>query len=367
VEWPTRAGRDLRSDTLVLPEELRVLDVPTWVWVVTLLGLVAILAADLYVAQRSQEEPSPRSSALGVLLYVGLALLFGVGLLVAGGTEPAGQFLTGYVLEYSLSVDNLFVYLLLMGSFAVPAAQRRAVLLVGIVGTLVLRGPFIIAGAAAADRFSATFYVFGGLLLYTALTLVRGGDAEHKDPGDNIVVRLARRVLPVTDRYAGSHVTVVEEGRRRATPLLFAMIAVSVTGLVFALDSIPAIFGVTKDPYIIVAANAFALMGLRQLYFLVGGLVERLVYLSRGLAVILGFIGVKLVIEAAHADGFDAVPVPGIGLSLGVIVVVLAVTTVLSLRKTRSDETRSDAAGSAGEPTTVPANERAAAPVHAED
>ena len=309
------------------------LDVPIWLWVATLLAILAVLAADLWVARRSTEEPSARSSALGVLLYVGLALAFGAGLFVLGGTAAGGQFLTGYVLEYSLSVDNLFVYLLLMGSFAVPEAQRRDVLLVGIVGTLLLRGPFIVGGAAAAQAFTATFYVFGALLLYTALTLVRGGD-QHKEPGDNVVLRVARRFLPLTDRYDGSHLTVFEHGRRRATPLLLAMIAVSVTGLVFALDSIPAIFGVTKDPYVIVAANAFALMGLRQLYFLVGGLVERLVHLSVGLAAILAFIGVKLVIEAAHGDGFTAVPVPGTGVSLGVIVVVLGVVTGTSLRAT---------------------------------
>jgi len=310
------------------------LDVPTWVWAGTLAGLLAVLGADLLLARRSEGEPSTRSSAGGVLLYVGLALLFDLGLLLFGGGAAAGQFLTGYVLEYSLSVDNLFVYLLLMGSFVVPAAQRRDVLLVGIVGTLLLRGPFIVAGAAAAERFSATFYVFGALLLYTAVSLVRGSD-EHKDPGDNVVVRLARRFLPVTDRYDGSRLTVVEDGKRRVTPLLLAMIAVSVTGLIFALDSIPAIFGVTKDPYVIVAANAFALMGLRQLYFLVGSLVERLVHLSVGLAAILGFIGVKLVLEAAHGDGFTAIPVPGIAVSLGVIVVVLTITTLTSLRASK--------------------------------
>jgi tellurite resistance protein TerC len=320
-----------------------VLDVPTLVWLATLLGLLGILAVDLTVARRSKHEPSTRSAALGVLLYVGLAAVFGVGLLLLGGGTASSQFVTGYVLEYSLSVDNLFVYLLLMGSFQVPEAQRRDVLLVGIVGTMVLRGPFIVAGSAAAERLSATFYVFGALLLYTAVSLVRGSD-EHADPADNAVVRLASRVLPITDTYAGSRLTVRVAGRRMATPLMLAMIAVSVTGLVFALDSIPAIFGVTKDPYVIVAANAFALMGLRQLYVLIGGLVERLVHLSVGLAVILGFIGVKLVLEAAHADGFHAIPVPGIGLSLGVIVVVLAVTALTSLRSTRKVEN--------GEPTS---------------
>jgi tellurite resistance protein TerC len=312
-----------------------VLDVPTWVWLATVVALLGVLAVDLAIAHRSAHEPTTRSAALGVLLYVALAAVFAVGLLLLGSGHVAGQFVTGYVLEYSLSVDNLFVYLLLMGSFGVPARQRRDVLLVGIVGTMLLRGPFIAAGSAAAERLNATFYVFGGLLLYTAFTLVRGS-GEHADPADNVVVRLAARVLPVTDEYDGSRLTVRVGGRRMATPLLLAMIAVSVTGLVFALDSIPAIFGVTKDPYVIVAANAFALMGLRQLYFLVGSLVERLVHLSKGLAVILGFIGVKLVLEAAHTDGFTAVPVPGIAVSLGVIAVVLAATTLTSLRSTRA-------------------------------
>lgn len=313
------------------------LDVPPWLWVATLVGLLAVIVVDLLLGNREQTEPTTRAATFGVALYVGLALAFAAGLLAFAGGAPAGQFLTGYVLEYSLSVDNLFVYLLLMGSFRVPEAERRAVLLVGILGTLLLRGPFIIGGAAAAERFTATFYVFGALLLYTAVGLIRGG-GEETDHSQTRVMRAARRVLPLTDAYDGHRITTLEGGRRVATPLLLAMIAVSATGLVFALDSIPAIFGVTKDPYLIVAANAFALMGLRQLYFLVGGLVKRLVHLSVGLAVILGFIGLKLVLEAAHGDGFTAVPVPSTAVSLGVIVVVLAVTTLLSLRTVRRRE-----------------------------
>jgi tellurite resistance protein TerC len=219
----------------------------------------------------------------------------------------------------------------------VPDAQRKDVLLVGIVGTMVLRAPFIVGGAAAAQRFSATFFVFGAVLLYTAVGLVRAKDTENDDPGDTAVVRLVNRVFPVTDDYDGSKLTVRRDGKRMLTPLLVAMVAVSVVGLVFALDSIPAIFGVTKDPYIIVAANAFALMGLRQLFFLVDGLLDKLVYLSIGLAVILGFIGVKLIMEALHLNGFHAVPELSIPVSLGFIVVVLAVTTVASLRKVRRD------------------------------
>jgi tellurite resistance protein TerC len=314
-----------------------VLDVPLWLWTATVAAFVAILAIDLISGHRNPREVTTRAAATGVALYVGLAIAFAVGLLLVAGTEPATQFTTGYILEYSLSVDNLFVYLLLMVSLCVPDAQRKDVLLVGIVGTMVLRAPFIVGGAAAAQRFSATFFVFGAVLLYTAFGLVRAKDTENDDPGDTAVVRLVNRVFPVTDDYEGSKLTVRRDGKRMLTPLLVAMLAVSVVGLVFALDSIPAIFGVTKDPYIIVAANAFALMGLRQLFFLVDGLLDKLVYLSIGLAVILGFIGVKLIMEALHLNGFHAVPELSIPVSLGFIVVVLAVTTVASLRKVRRD------------------------------
>jgi tellurite resistance protein TerC len=314
-----------------------VLDVPLWLWTATVAAFVLILAIDLISGHRNPREVTTRAAATGVALYVGLAIVFAVGLLLVAGTEPATQFTTGYILEYSLSVDNLFVYLLLMASLCVPDAQRKDVLLVGIVGTMVLRAPFIVGGAAAAQRFSATFFVFGAVLLYTAVGLVRAKDAENDDPGDTAVVRLVNRVFPVTDDYEGSKLTVRRDGKRMLTPLLVAMLAVSVVGLVFALDSIPAIFGVTKDPYIIVAANAFALMGLRQLFFLVDGLLDKLVYLSIGLAVILGFIGVKLIMEALHLNGVHAVPELSIPVSLGFIVVVLAVTTVASLRKVRRD------------------------------
>jgi tellurite resistance protein TerC len=223
-----------------------------------------------------------------------------------------------------------------MTSFGVPTSQRSNVLLVGIVGTLALRFPFIIGGAAAADRFNATFYVFGAILVVTAYNLLRSDDAD-KDAADNMAVRISRKVFRATDEYAGGRLFVHIDGKRRATPLLLVMFAVSLTGLVFALDSIPAIFGVTTNTYIIVTANAFALMGLRQLYFLLGGLLERLVYLSTGLAVILAFIGVKLVLEALHKDGVHAAPEIGIAVSLGVVVGVLALTTGASLLKSRRD------------------------------
>jgi tellurite resistance protein TerC len=201
----------------------------------------------------------------------------------------------------------------------------------------VLRAPFIVGGSAAAQRFSLTFFLFGALLLYTAVQLLRADDDDPSDPGDTVVVRLVQRVFPVSEEYDGNRLTVHLDGRRALTPLLLAMVAVSVVGLVFALDSIPAIFGVTQDPYLIVAANAFALMGLRQLFFLVGGLLERLIYLSLGLAVILGFIGVKLILEALHTNGVGAAPEVSIPVSLGFIVAVLLVTVAASLRKVRRD------------------------------
>jgi tellurite resistance protein TerC len=276
------------------------MEVPAWVWAVTLVGIVAVLGIDLVRGVRNPHPVSTSSAAKAIAVYVGLALLFAGGLLIFGGRAPAGEFLTGYVL------------------------------LVGIVGTLALRFPFIIGGAAAADRFNATFYVFGAILVWTAYGLLKGDD-EHKDVGDNIAVRIAQRVLPTTDEYDGSKLITVVDGKRRVTPLLLVMVAMSIVGLVFALDSIPAIFGITTNTYIIVTANAFALMGLRQLYFLVGGLLERLVFLSTGLAIILAFIGVKLVLEALHKDGVHGAPEIGVGLSLGVVLGALAITTVASL------------------------------------
>ncbi len=316
------------------------MDVPGWVWATTLLGILAILSVDLASGVRNPRPVTTRTAARAIAFYVGLAVVFAVGMWLIAGGEHATEFVTGYVLEYSLSVDNLFVYLLVMTSFKVPDAQRGNVLLVGIVGTLALRFPFIFGGAAAVDQFNATFYVFGAILVWTAFGLLRG-EKEEADVADHFAVRVTRRVLPTTDQYAGAKLITVVDGKRRVTPLMLVMVAVSLIGLVFALDSIPAIFGVTTDTYVIVTANAFALMGLRQLYFLVGGLLERLVYLNIGLAVILAFIGVKLVLEALHNDDVHGAPALGIGLSLGVVVGVLAITTVaslLSLKRRGSDE-----------------------------
>ena len=279
------------------------------------------------------------------LVYVAMAIVFGLGLWYFAGGVAAGEFFAGYITEYSLSVDNLFVFVIIMAAFRVPAAHQHRVLLVGIVIALVLRGLFIAVGAAAIHAFSWMFYLFAIVLIVTAVKVAREGGDHDEEFQESAAVRLLRRVLPVTQDFHGARSIVNVDGRRMVTPMLVVMFAIGSTDLLFALDSIPAIFGLTQEPYLVFTANAFALMGLRQLYFLLGGLLSKLVYLSYGLAVILGFIGVKLILEALHenslpfVNGGLPVPVPTIGivLSLSIIVGVLAITTVASLIKVRRD------------------------------
>ena len=311
------------------------LDVPLPIWLATLGGLVAILGLDQWIAARKGvREFTVGEAGRWVALYVGLAFAFGGVLLAVVGRQAGAEFFAGYLTEYSLSIDNLFVFVVLMASFEVPRAYQHKVLLFGIALALVLRGVFIALGAAAIERFVWVFFVFGAFLVLTAWKLARSA-GEHEGPAENRLVALMARVLPTTTAYDGARVLTKVNGRRVVTPMLLVMAAIGSTDLLFALDSIPAIFGLTKEPYLVFTANAFALLGLRQLYFLLDGLLDRLVYLSKGLAVILGFIGVKLVLHALHE--YD-VPVPeiGIALSLGVIVATLAVTTLLSLRATRA-------------------------------
>ena len=315
------------------------MNVETWVWFATIGGLVALLGFDLAVAVRKGPHViSIKEATRWVLFYVTLAILFGIGIGVVSGGEFAAQFFAGYITEYSLSVDNLFVFVIIMSSFAVPAAYQHKVLLFGIVLALILRGIFIALGAAAIERFVWVFFVFGAFLIYTAYKLAKSGD-EDEHGGENKLVLLMERVLPTTKQYDGAKITTKIDGKRVVTPMLLVMIAIGSTDILFALDSIPAIFGLTEEAYIVFTANAFALMGLRQLYFLLDGLLDRLVYLSKGLAVILGFIGVKLVLHAAHEYpwGKDWAPDIGTFTSLGVILAVLAVTVVASLRKTAKD------------------------------
>jgi tellurite resistance protein TerC len=325
------------------------LDVSLAVWLATVVAIVALVLFDFFAHVRTPHEPSFRESAWWSAAYVGLALVFAlvVGLVCDWGR--AGEYVAGYVTEKSLSVDNLFVFLVVMTRFAVPRLYQQKVLLVGVVIALVLRTVFILLGAAAIEQFSWVFYVFGAFLLYTAVKLTREHDDEPVEQqaaerGDGRVVRLLRRVVPTTDEYHGDRLTVRVDGRRMITPMLVVMIAIGSTDVLFALDSIPAIYGLTQEPYIVFTANAFALLGLRQLYFLINGLLSRLIYLAQGLAVILGFIGVKLLLHALHTNevpfingGRPVAWAPDIPtwLSLVIILGTLAVATVASLSATR--------------------------------
>jgi tellurite resistance protein TerC len=300
------------------------------------MAFLAVIAFDFYLVARNPRDPSMRESTIWVACYVGLAILFGLGVMATAGTQAGGEFFAGWITEYSLSVDNLFIFVLIMSRFAVPRVYRQKVLLIGIVLALVLRGVFIALGAEAISRFDWMFYLFGAFLVYTAWKLIRHGD-EDEDFQENRALRLVRRTLPSTDQYHGAAITTVVDGRRLVTPMLIVMVAIGTTDLLFALDSIPAIFGLTQEPYLVFTANAFALMGLRQLFFLIGGLLDRLIYLSKGLAFILAFIGVKLILEAMHHHGVAWAPEVPILVSLGVIVGTLAVTTVASLVKSRRD------------------------------
>jgi len=325
------------------------LDVSGLVWAGTLVALIAVLLVDLLIIGRRPHEPSVRESSLWVAFYVGLALLFGAGVWLTSGASAAGQFYTGWLTEYSLSVDNLFVFVIIMARFGVPRQYQQKVLLVGIVLALLMRGAFIAAGAALISQFSWVFYIFGAFLIYTAVNLARQGEPDEDEFSENMLIRWSRKALPISKTYDGAKLTTHEGGRRLFTPLLIVMIAIGTTDLIFALDSIPAIFGITQEPYLVFTANVFALMGLRQLYFLLGGLLNRLIYLSYGLAVVLGFIGVKLVLEALadntlpfinggeHVGWAPHIP---IWLSLLVIVGTLGVATVASLIKSARDRRR---------------------------
>jgi tellurite resistance protein TerC len=323
--------------------------VPVWVWLATIGGLLVLLAIDLVIVDRKPHEVTVGEAGRWVTFYVACAVLFGLGIWMFSGGTRAGEYFAGYITEYSLSVDNLFIFLVIMAAFKVPTIHQHKVLLVGILLALVFRSIFIAVGAAAISQFSWVFYVFGAFLVYTAVKLSGsglGGDDHDEDYEENRVTKWARKLFPVTDDYHESKVFTRIDGKRYATPLFIVMIAIGSADIMFAVDSIPAIFGLTQEPFLVFAANAFALMGLRQLYFLLGGLLRRLVYLSIGLAVILGFIGVKMVLEALHTNTLPFinggehlnVPTIGIPLSLSVIIGVLVITAVASLMKTRRDD-----------------------------
>jgi len=313
------------------------------VWLITIALMAVVFIVDLLVIGRRPHEPSMREAGITIGVFIGLAVVFGLGIWWVADARYAGEFFAGWLTEYSLSVDNLFIFVLIMANLRVPRKLQQFALMFGIILALVFRGIFIALGAAAIERFSWIFFLFGAFLIYTAVRLY----LDYRQPDDeeeateNAVMRWVRRTFRSTPDFRGTKLTVREDGHRLITPMLFVVVALGTTDLLFALDSIPAIYGLTQEPYLVFTANVFALMGLRQLYFLIGGLLQRLVYLSVGLSIILAFIGVKLVLHAMHEYGLDErlgfngeIP---IWLSLLVILGTLAITTILSLMKSRSD------------------------------
>ena len=320
------------------------LDVHLYAWIITVVVMTSILVIDVLVIGRRPHEPSMKEAGSFIGLFVGLAVVFGLGVWWVSGPRYAGEFYAGWLTEYSLSIDNLFIFLIIMSKLKVPRHLQQFALLVGIILALVFRAIFIAVGAAAINRFSWIFFLFGGFLIYTAVKLFidyRQHD-ESDDVPDNAAMRFIRRRFRATENFRGTKLFVIENGKRLMTPMFVVIVALGSTDLLFALDSIPAIYGLTQEPYLVFTANVFALMGLRQLYFLVGGLLKRLVYLSLGLSVILGFIGIKLVLHAMHEYHWaDWAPYDGeipIWLSLGVIVGTLTITTLASLAKSKRDE-----------------------------
>jgi tellurite resistance protein TerC len=309
--------------------------IPVWAWPATIGLVVALLAVDFVLAARRPHAVGMREATFWSVLYIGVALVFGVALWAGVGPTAGTEYFAGWVVEKSLSVDNLFVFVIIMARFSVPREYQQKVLLFGIAVALLMRGVFIAVGAAAISAFSWTFVLFGLFLLYTALQLARH-HGEDPDLADNKVLAFASRVLPVSAEFHGNQLVATESGRRVVTPLFLVFLAIGSTDLLFALDSIPAVFGVTQDAFIVFAANAFALLGLRALYFLISGLLTRLVYLSLGLSVILAFLGVKLILTFLHEDVSASVPHVPTAVSLGVILVVLVVTTVASLLRVRA-------------------------------
>ena len=318
------------------------MDVPTWLWWSTVLITTGLLLFDVFIIGRRPHEPSTREVSVSLGFFIGLAVVFGIGVWVFSGARYGGEFFAGWLTEYSLSVDNLFIFIIIMTKLQVPRQYQQTALLIGIVIALVMRGIFIAVGAAAIENFSWVFYIFGLFLVWTAYKLAKDDDMDSTQYDEPRIVAFARRRLPISDEWDGVKLTVRKAGKRLFTPMFIVVLSLGMTDLLFALDSIPAIYGLTSEPFLVFTANVFALMGLRQLYFLIGDLLQRLVYLSYGLAFLLFFIGVKLILHAMHTNELAFVnggehiewaPEIPIWLSLTVIVGTLAVTAVASLAK----------------------------------
>jgi tellurite resistance protein TerC len=320
------------------------LEISTTGWLLTIGLIVALLAVDLVLSAVRPHAVGFKEATAWSVFYIAVAIAFGLFFGAQHGSQYGTEYFAGYLVEKSLSIDNLFVFVIIMTTFAVPEAHQHKVLTFGIILALIMRAIFIAVGAALLNLFSFMFLVFGALLIWTAIQLFRHRD-QDPDVSDNVLLRATRRLVPVSTEYDAGRLSTRLDGKRAVTPLFIVLIAIGSTDLLFALDSIPAVFGVTEEPYIVFVANAFALLGLRALYFLVKGLLDRLVYLSTGLALILAFIGVKLVLHYGHTLD-DRVPEIETTFSLGVIVVVLTITTVASLVKVRRDPTARAHAGS---------------------
>jgi tellurite resistance protein TerC len=325
-------------------------DVAPWIWQVTLGATIVFFLFDVWHMRRNPHEPSMKECLVALGFYVGAAVIFGVGVWFLAGGQYGGEFFAGWLTEYSLSIDNLFIFIIIMGKFAVPRQYQQTALMIGIVLALVMRAIFIAVGAAAINQFSWVFYLFGAFLVLTAVNLAREGAEDEQGYDEPRLVRWVRQHTSVSEEWNGVKFFIQENGKRVLTPMALVVLTLGVTDLLFALDSIPAIYGLTQEPYLVLTANVFALMGLRQLYFLIGGLLQRLVYLSYGLAFLLLFIGVKLILHAMHENELPFInggehvewaPEIPIWLSLTVILGTLVVTAVASLM---SDKAKPDRA-----------------------
>ncbi|MDA4893357.1 TerC family protein [Microbacterium resistens] len=323
------------------------MDIPVWFEVTSLIVLTLILVGDLLLILKRPHIPSTKESALWVTFYVTLALIFAGLLFLMGDTKDSVDFLTGWAMEYSLSIDNLFVFVLIMTQFSVPRRYQQEVLMVGIIIALVLRAIFILIVGAAVEHLSPIFYLFGAFLIFTAIRQAMPEKHEDDEQTENFIIRMLRRGIDISDNYDGAKLRTVVDGKKMFTPMLIVFVSIGVTDLMFAVDSIPAIYGVTQNPFLVFTANLFALMGLRQLYFLLGDLLEKLRYLHYGVAFILGFIGVKLILHAMNHNELPFIngghPIewaPDINnwVSLGVIFASMAVATVASLIASSRDK-----------------------------